>query len=211
MQVNEPADEVLVLRRRRGLVTTMEGRLTESSSLEDWFPRYDVAERHETVVDASAERTYWAVRNVDLGRSPLVLALMAIRGLPHLITGKAKLSRRLTMDSLTGLGFVVLSEAPPSEIVLGAVGRFWQLDSGLIPFGAAEFTSFDEPGYAKAAMNFIVEPIDDGRSTVVTETRIVCTDAESLRKFKLYWRVIGPFSGLIRRIVLGRIKREAEA
>jgi hypothetical protein len=49
-----------------------------------------------------------------------------------------------------------------------------------------------------------------GGSTVVTETRIVCTDDEARRKFGWYWRLVGPFSALIRRIVLGQIKRSAE-
>lgn len=189
----------------------MVARVTGSSRLDMFLPSYDVAERHETVVDASLERTYRAVRDLDLARSPVVLALMTIRGIPHLITGKAKLSRRLTVDSLIDLGFVVLAEVTSDEIVLGAVGRFWQLDSGLIPVEAENFRSFDERGYAKAVMNFAVEPVDDGRSRVVTETRIACTDPESLRKFKLYWRLIGPFSGLIRRLVLRTIKSDAEA
>jgi len=50
-----------------------------------------------------------------------------------------------------------------------------------------------------------------GRSTIVTETRIVCTDADARRKFRLYWRLVGPFSALIRRILLRSIKGDAEA
>jgi hypothetical protein len=36
-------------------------------------------------------------------------------------------------------------------------------------------------------------------------------DPVSLRKFKRYWLVIGPFSGLIRVLVLRAAKRRAEA
>ena len=39
----------------------------------------------------------------------------------------------------------------------------------------------------------------------------VLADPVSLRKFKRYWLVIGPFSGLIRVLVLRAAKRRAEA
>jgi hypothetical protein len=45
---------------------------------------------------------------------------------------------------------------------------------------------------------------------MVTETRVLCTDDEARRRFSLYWRLVGPFSALIRRVLLRRIKREAE-
>ena len=34
------------------------------------------------------------------------------------------------------------------------------------------------------------------------ETRVALTDADSLRRFRRYWVVIGPFSGLIRQMAL---------
>jgi hypothetical protein len=34
------------------------------------------------------------------------------------------------------------------------------------------------------------------------ETRVALTDAASLRRFRRYWMVIGPFSGLLRRVAL---------
>ena len=36
------------------------------------------------------------------------------------------------------------------------------------------------------------------------------TDDEARRQFSRYWWLIGRFSALIRRVVLGQIKREAE-
>jgi hypothetical protein len=43
-----------------------------------------------------------------------------------------------------------------------------------------EFLSFDEPGYAKAAISFIVRP-ERGGSRVITETRVVGTSPEATR------------------------------
>jgi hypothetical protein len=55
-----------------------------------------------------------------------------------------------------------------------------------------------------------VIPLNEDASRLSTETRVQATDAMSRRQFLRYWRIIGPFSGLVRRDLLRRIKREAE-
>jgi hypothetical protein len=59
--------------------------------------------------------------------------------------------------------------------------------------------------------NFAVSARPDGGSRVETETRVASTDEDARRNFSRYWWLIDRFSGLIRRIVLGQIKRDAEA
>jgi hypothetical protein len=71
-----------------------------------------------------------------------------------------------------------------------------------------EFVSFAEPGYAKAAMAFLVVP-ERGGSRVVTETRIAGTSPEATRAFLRYWRATRPGSGAIRRSWLAAIRRRA--
>jgi hypothetical protein len=178
--------------------------------IDRFLPEYDEVEHHEAAVDAPADRTYRAVKEIDLARSPVVLALLAARGLPHLFTGAVKPKRRLTLDDIIESGFVVLAEEPNRELVLGIVGKFWQLSSGVHRIEPDEFVDFDTPGYAKAVWDFVVSERAGGGSTVTTETRIVSTDG-ARRKFSWYWRLIGPFSALIRRVVLGQIKRDAES
>jgi hypothetical protein len=178
--------------------------------IDRFLPKYDEIEHHEATVDAPTERTYRAVKELDLARSPVVLALLALRGIPSLFTGAVKPKRRLGLDEILQSGFVVLGEEPDRELVLGIVGRFWQLSSGVHRIETDQFTRFDRPGFAKAAWNFVVTERAGGGSTVVTETRIVCTDDEARRKFGWYWRLVGPFSALIRRVLLGQIKRDAE-
>ena len=179
--------------------------------IDEFLPHYDVVEHHAVDVDAPVAEAYKAVKELDLARSPIVLALLFARGLPHLFTGAVKPKRQLTLDDIVESGFVVLGEDQDRELVLGIVGKFWQLSSGVHRIEPGEFIGFDTPGFAKAAWNFVVEERAGGGSTVVTETRVACTDADSLRRFTLYWRLVGPFSALIRRVLLRGIKRDAES
>ncbi|MET9429659.1 hypothetical protein [Streptomyces sp. NPDC003036] len=78
--------------------------------------------------------------------------------------------------------------------------------------GPREFLAFDEPGYAKAtfSMRFSVDAATGG-TRVVTETRVLCLDKAARRAMGRYWPLIGPFSGLVRRMMLGRLRKRAVA
>ena len=123
------------------------------------------------------------------------------------------MARSAESYALASAGFVILGEDPGREVVLGTIGRFWTPSGGMRAFAAAEFAGFSEPGWAKAAWNFRVDAAADGRTTLSTETRVLCTDPRSRRTFGRYWRVVRPFSGLIRiellRAIRGAAEREA--
>ena len=108
----------------------------------------------------------------------------------------------------------MLAERPGEEIVVGTTGRFWALreqDYMEAPRGLEDFHAFAPPGWAKGAMTVRVEPRDDGTSTLVTETRVLCIDHHARRHFAPYWALVSVFSGWIRRDLLGGIARIAEA
>jgi hypothetical protein len=182
----------------------------EWTSIDTYLPSYDVRSAHEVEVEAPAEVTYRAARALDISRSLPVMALFAIRGIPHFLTGKVRPSRSFTLQTALEAGFVILEESPPNFIVLGSVGRFWRPDSGMVPITADDFYGFDTSGFAKAVMTLGVRPRDKATSLLTTETRVHCTDPSARRKFLLYWRAIGPFSGLIRHLMLNEVKRTAE-
>ncbi|MEA2434138.1 MAG: hypothetical protein QOG54_1595 [Actinomycetota bacterium] len=181
-----------------------------TGAIDSYLPNYDVRSGHEIEVDAPALVTYQAARDLDIGRSVPVAVLFAIRTVPHLVTGKVRPSRSLTLESMLEAGFVMLEENVPNEFVMGAVGKFWRPTSGIIRIAPDEFRSFDEPGFAKSAITFTVDELDDKRSLLATETRVACSDSAARRKFSLYWRAIGPFSGFIRHLMLNEVKRTAE-
>jgi hypothetical protein len=178
--------------------------------IDEFMPAFDVAERHGIVIRARAERAYAGIRSVDLTRSFVIRSLFALRRFPAVYAGRGAGRRGLMLDDFLRSGFVVLAEEPGVEIVLGVIGRFWRPTGGLVGFAPDEFTAFKQPGYAKAAWNFRVEPEGEGRVRVVTHTRIRATDEKSLRSFRRYWLVVGPFSGLIRREMLRLVRSQAE-
>ena len=71
-----------------------------------------------------------------------------------------------------------------------------------------DFLAFAGPGYAKAAIAFLVRP-ERGGSRVVTETRIAGTSPEATRALLRYWVAIWLGSGAIRRSWLAAIRRRA--
>lgn len=170
--------------------------------IDQFLPVYDTSEQHQVIVNAEAPRAYQAVRELDLSRSVVIRMLFAIRGLPR--------RRPLHLDQMVKAGFVILGEQSGTEIVLGVTGRFWRLRGGLRRLGPDEFATFSEPGYARAAWNFRVEPVAGGRSTVSTETRVATTDPASGRAFRRYWVLVAPLSALIRRRALALIRERAE-
>ncbi len=177
-----------------------------------FLPAGEVSSRHEVEVRAPAERVWAAARSLDLAGSPVVRALFALRSLPGILSRKSVARRGLgmDMDGLLKTGFVILAEAPGEEIVLGLVGRFWTPNGGIVRVDPAEFAAFDRPGYAVAAWNFTVRGPAAGPVRLATETRVRLTDPSSRRRFRAYWTVVGPFSGLIRREMLRTIRNAAE-
>jgi hypothetical protein len=182
--------------------------------LDEFLPAYDVVSRYGIDVAASAERTFAAAREVDLGESRLVRTLFTLRELPQRLVGTRRAEQvhfGVTLAGLEEMGFVRLAERPGQEMVFGLVGRFWRPTAGLLRVDVEGFRSFTQPGYARAAWNIAVEPRGPEAARVTTETRVQCTDASSRRVFKAYWALIGPFSGLIRGALLSAIRSSAES
>jgi hypothetical protein len=168
------------------------------------LPVYDVVMRHERRVTVPASAAWAALQTADLGGSPVTRVLLALRGLR-----RPGSRRRLTLAGLPDAGFLPLGEEPGREIAFGLVGRFWTPAGGRLRITPEAFRQFSRPGYAKAVWTFTVTGEAPGTTRLVTETRVACVDAASRRRFRLYWLVVRPFSGLIRRATLRAVAREA--
>jgi hypothetical protein len=174
--------------------------------LEEVMSEYDVNEVHELWVPADPAAAYDAVLAVSAGEVRLFGPLMRLRTLGR--SSRVFDTAKPLLGEMRRIGFVELGARPGEEVVVGAIGRFWSPLRNR-PRPTTDFAGFDEPGYAKAAMNFRVEPDGDG-SRITTETRIVGTDAAATRKFRRYWLLIRPGSAAIRRSWLKAIRRRLE-
>ena len=168
------------------------------------MPDFQFSERHRTWVDSSPEATLAAAREVSLADMPLARLLMRVRGMRTLARGPL-------WEQLLAGGFVALGETPRHEVLTGMIGQMWKFSGGHRPkvVSAAEFAAFNQPGYAKAAMNLSVHDVN-GRCELMTETRVFATDAAARRAFSRYWFVVRPGSGIIRRVWLRAAKKRAE-
>jgi hypothetical protein len=174
--------------------------------LDDQMPSWDVRERHSVAVAAPPERTLAAAREVTGREIPLLRALMAVRTLGVSLRGRTDVP---LLRGFERMGFRVIGTSA-GEVAYGGVGRFWRPSGGLRHLPPEEFAAFADPGYAKAGFNFRVEPGPHGGSVLTTETRVLGTDAGARRRFRAYWTLVRPGSGLIRRDWLRAIRKRAE-
>jgi hypothetical protein len=196
--------------------------------LDELMPKYDVVERHRTLVAAGADAVYAALRRADLAGGPLAKLLLAIRAMPSALIallrspGRAllelrgpdkPLAQRLRTYRLADFeraGFHVVGERAPEELVIGLLGKFWTARGALCAtLSIEDFRRGPPSGYALAGWNFTVAARPDGFTELATETRVWCAEDARL-KFRAYWLLVRPGSGLIRRSMLGAIRREAE-
>lgn len=168
---------------------------------EKYLPVFDFNEVHRIKVNADEGEIFKAIQELDLNRSPLIRMLFRLRGLPaSSISG---------FENLVNMGFTILEMIPDREGIAGLVGQFWKPSGNIQVLDAKEFTAFQEEGFLKATWNFRILK-EDNINVVETETRILCLGASARRRFRPYWFVIKPFSGIIRKEMLKILRDHAE-
>lgn len=182
------------------------------SLLDKLIPTPRLVEVSSVELGATPSAVWQHLRHEELADSLLVRALFAIRTLPSRLGAGPSEHSVLRIDALRSTpehpGFQLLAEEPERSLTVGAIGQVWQLD---IPFqhvdSAERYASFTEPGWVKVAWEIRLAPCGEGSSQLDFEVRVDATDDASWVKFTSYWRLIGPGSHLIRRVLLGGFKR----
>ena len=208
--------------------TASSGRLLEpvraALLIDRFLPCFDVTLIEHVVVDADLETTWRAVQDLDLMRvhTPLMDAAMFVRGVPAAVArrfggaGPAEPPAELKLFGMgSGLpGWLFLGEAPGREVVLGAIGRFWQPDiqwyqvAGMTP---EEFAGFTEPDWGRIAAGFSLRPYGQARTLISYEARTATADPASARRFARYWWLVRPFVRTIMQATLSTIREDAES
>ena len=183
------------------------------------LPTFDETVRRHAVVEAPVEETYAAALAADFAQTgPVVRALNELRALPTRLAAalgggvQPRTTDPLRLEDLPERGiWVRLDESPGEEFVFGAIGAVWRPDIEWVETDADSFRSFDRPGYAKIVAGISVRPYGPGRTLVTYEARTATTDPESRKRFRRYWRLVGPGAGYLMSKALDRIGADAEA
>jgi hypothetical protein len=181
------------------------------------MPTCDARETHRIRIDAPPAIVFAALETADLG-GPLAKAVLGLRRLPEVLARGAPglralrhdARRPLTLDALTRAGFGRVARTPPASLVLGIEGRFWRLVPPVRPVSAAGAGQPIAAGWARGLWSFELREVAPGRTELTTETRVRCGDDASRRRFRRYWWVVRPGSGLLRRLLLRAVRRAAE-
>lgn len=186
---------------------------TPTAKLDDWMPHWQIRERHIIPVAAPPEKVFAAIHAVRADEIFLFRTLIAIRqcgqtGGPESIMNPPE--QKPILDVATQTTFILLSEEPPRELVVGTVVAAPPKARASGRLTPELFQKKLQPGVALATMNFLVTPDEQGGSTISTETRIYANNESALRRFVVYWRIIHPGSDIIRRMWLRAIKQRAE-
>jgi hypothetical protein len=178
--------------------------------LDRFMPEYEVAERHHVRVAAPAAMTLSTAAATDLQRSTIVRVIFTARELLLGAEPNAGAHPKGLLAQTTSLGWRVLAEEPGREIVVGAVTQPWLPNVVFRGLAPEEFRAFQEPGYVKIIWTLRADPVGESESIFRTETRVTTTDQAARTKFRWYWARFSPGIILIRRVMLGLIKTNAE-
>ena len=183
--------------------------IEDHARIDEYLTNPDFSARYEIRINAPAPVVYRCLLRSDFSELWLVRLLVTVR------SGKRLPRSPLPCDlrqRLQVTGFVILAEGAGQELVLGVAGRFWRPDGGrCTDLTPDEFSEFSHLGYAKAAWNFRLRSDSAETTLLSTETRIKCFGQAALWKFRLYWSLVGPFSGLMRKAILKQVKIAAES
>lgn len=173
--------------------------------IDHYLPQYQFAEEHHRYIPTSPARVLDVVGSPEVADDPIARRLIALREMPDRLAGRLGFASTLKHRPAFGIdNFTFLGRDGDREVAYGLAGCFWQSDYGLIDVrDAAAFHALDASGIAKLVMNFTATAQVAG-TRLTTRTRVWCVDDATRRRFHLYWLLIRPASGLIRRRLLKR-------
>lgn len=173
--------------------------MAKNTLIDKYLPRYTFNEFHEIVVNSPIENVYHVAKDFDLSKSKIITFLFMIRGLP---------TKRLNLQNfIDDIGFTNLEDNYPFESLVG----FWaRVKIAKIP-SYEDFSNNSISPWLKAVWNFQFEKLEKDKTKVSTETRVLCVAPITRFTFGLYWTIIKPFSGLIRKKMLKIIKDDSES
>lgn len=173
------------------------------SDLDAWLPDPQIRTRHRRSAKAGADDLWRSAGNIRLGQAPVFGRAVRWR-IPDV---SPELAFR---DLLRNHPFVVLAEGDRWS-VSGLCGRIWTLQRDYPRIaGAAEFLDWNEPGTVRVLLAHWIEPDRNGRSALVSETRVKPTDGLAALRMRALWMIVGRLEPLIDAEILRAVARSVE-
>ncbi len=182
----------------------------DAGAIARFVPEPEFRERHAIDVHAPADVVFEVIERFDLMSVPAVRAIVHLREWFMGSRGRATDDHRPFVANARDLGWGLLAASPDREIVMGAECRPWLADVTFEPLPADRFAADATPDRVKIAWSVEAHPLAPTRARLVTETRVVATDAAARAKFRGYWRWSRFGIVAIRLLVLPAMRRAAE-
>ncbi|MCI9887416.1 hypothetical protein JT358_02915 [Micrococcales bacterium 31B] len=171
-----------------------------ASPLAQIMPDAEFGEVHSGIVDAPADRVWSALQVMTWGDLKVGRALLALRGIPSD-------SPEPWYATFEGAQF---AEREPRHWMFATLSKPWHPRPAPSPARSLDqVRDCTAPGWLKMGMEWTLHDLADGRTAVETRTLCAPTDAHARRRFALYWRVVGPLSGVLRQDMIGALRRLA--
>ncbi|SQA98199.1 Uncharacterised protein [Cedecea neteri] len=177
------------------------------------LPSFSFYEKHlSPPINGSPEVIIQAVLGLNMEDDPVIRRLLRLRQLPRRLSRAFFKSGSAEPADSFGFGSFTLLHQSSHEASFGLVGRFWRplLDVASLK-DAEAFQRFADPRAAKLVLRFDVTPGQNGAAVLRTETFVYCPTPRVKTLFALYWMLIRPASGWIRRRTLLGIQRKLAA
>lgn len=171
--------------------------------LDAWLPDPQVRGRHRRDARATPEALWRAAQEVTVGDAPLLGRAVRWR-IPGTAAGMS------FRDVLRSYPFAVLADGTAWS-VSGLCGRLWTLRRDYPELdGPDDFLAWQEPGTARVLIAHWVEPDGDGRSVLLSESRVSPVDDAAAKRLRALWTLVGGFERLVGGEVLSAAVRRAE-
>jgi hypothetical protein len=173
-------------------------------AIERWAAKPVVRTHHRRVAAADAGAFWRAASSVRLNETRALgrLVRWRIPDTPGHITYHELFER---------YPFTPLEEGE-THLLTGLCGRIWTLQRDYPRLeGPADFEEWDERDSVRVLLAHWTRPLDDGRSEIVSEARVVPIGRRAAVRMRSLWAVIGTFERLIGAEPLVIAQRRAEA
>jgi hypothetical protein len=180
-------------------------------SVAQWLPHAQFCETHASPISGEANRILDAVEALDDRDDVVIRTMLQLREAPSRLIGYLGGRSAIVGKRRFGLHSFTRLERTATRVTFGLVGRFWRLDFGLHELPTPDsFAAPDALFVPRLVMIYDITLDDQGRQCLVTHTAVSCPDRRSRLLFTPYWIAIRLASGMIRKRLLGIVRRKVD-